>query len=69
MSAINIYASAENPIHLGSDKVDWVVFNKSYNPMITTRDVSLKAEIKTLTEGGITIFNAWGRIISLMVCI
>ena len=46
---------------------DWVVFSKSYNAMITTREVSLKAEISILTVGGITIFNAWGRITSRMV--
>jgi hypothetical protein len=40
---------------------------RSYNPMITTRDVSLKVEIKTLTDGGITIFNAWGKMISRIV--
>jgi len=32
-----------------------------------TRDVSLKAEIRMLTLGGITIFRACGRIISLIV--
>ena len=62
-----MYASAENPIQRGSCRLLWVVLSKSYSAMITTREVSLKAEIKMLTDGGITIFKAWGKIINRMV--
>ena len=62
-----MYASGENPIQRGSCKVLCVVFNKSYRAMMTTNDVSLNAEIRILTEGGITSLSAWGKMIKRMV--
>jgi hypothetical protein len=35
--------------------------------MITTSEVSLKAEMRMLTVGGMTIFKAWGKMTSRMV--
>ena len=62
-----MYASAENPIQRGSCKELWVVLSRSYRAMMTTSDVSLNADINMLTDGGITIFNACGKIIKRMV--
>ena len=39
----------------------------SYKEMITTSEVSLKAEISWLTEGVMTIFRACGKMMSRMV--
>ena len=61
---MKIKASTLNPIHLGSERVVCVVLRRSNRPMITTRDVSLKAEMRIPSVGGITIFNACGRIMS-----
>ena len=35
--------------------------------MITTSEVSLKAEMRIDTEGGMTIFKAWGRMMRRIV--
>ena len=42
--------------------------NKSNNPIIKTRDVSLNKPIHVFTIGGIAIFKAWGRTILRVVC-
>ena len=42
--------------------------SKSNKPIINTSEVSLKSPIHVFTIGGIAIFNAWGKIIFLVVC-